>query len=34
MRYWRAFSEKPPPPRLKALLEGVFSGRGLCLYAH
>jgi hypothetical protein len=33
-RYWRAFSAKPPPPRLKALLERTFSGRGLYLYVH
>jgi hypothetical protein len=33
-RDWRAFSEKPPPPELKALLERVFSGQGLCLYVH
>jgi hypothetical protein len=33
-RYWRAFSDKPPPEKLRALLEWVFSGRGLCLYAH
>jgi hypothetical protein len=26
------FSETPPPPQLKALLERVFSGRGLYLY--
>jgi hypothetical protein len=32
-RYWRAFSDKPPPLELKALLEQVFSGRGLYLYA-
>jgi hypothetical protein len=32
MRYWRAFSEKPLPPRLKALLERAFSGRGPYLY--
>jgi hypothetical protein len=32
MRYWRAFSGKPPPPRLRALLERVFSGGGLYLY--
>ena len=31
-RYWRAFSAKPPPPRLRALLERAFSGRGL--YVH
>jgi hypothetical protein len=28
-----AFSDKPPPLELKALLEQVFSGRGLYLYA-
>ncbi|MDP9455988.1 MAG: hypothetical protein M3Q60_09390 [Actinomycetota bacterium] len=32
-RYWRAFSDLPPPPELRALLEQVFSGRGLYLYA-
>ena len=32
MRYWRAYSEKPPPKELEALLERVFSGRGLYLY--
>jgi len=30
-RYWRAFSNKPPPPELRALLDRVFSGRGLYL---
>jgi hypothetical protein len=33
MRYWRAFSDLPPPPEPKALLEWVFSGQGLYLYA-
>ncbi|MDP9487295.1 MAG: hypothetical protein M3Q49_16185, partial [Actinomycetota bacterium] len=33
-RYWRAFSDKPPPEKLQALLEWVFSGRRLCLYTH
>jgi hypothetical protein len=33
-RYWRAFCTKPPPPELKALLERVFSGKGLYLYVH
>jgi hypothetical protein len=33
MRYWRAFSDLPPPKELKALLEWVFSGRGLYFYA-
>jgi hypothetical protein len=32
MRYWRAFSEKPSPPRLKALPGRAFSGRGPYLY--
>jgi hypothetical protein len=32
-RYCRAFSEKPPPLELSVLLERVFSGRGLYLYA-
>ena len=31
-RYWRAFSDLPPPPELRVLLERVFSGRGLYLY--
>jgi hypothetical protein len=31
-RYWRAFSWMPPPRQLKALLDWVFSGRGLYLY--
>lgn len=34
LRYWKAFSEKPPPRELKALLERAFSGRGLYLYVH
>ncbi len=33
MRYWRAYSDLPPPAELKALLEWVFSGKGLYLYA-
>src|SRR3954464_10122310 len=33
-RYWRAFSEMDPPSELKALLDRIFSGRGLYLYAH
>ncbi len=32
-RYWKAFSDLPPPLELKTLLERVFSGRGLYLYA-
>jgi hypothetical protein len=33
-RYWRAFTDLPPPQELRALLESVFSGEGLYLYAH
>ncbi len=33
IRYRRAFSELLPPPELSALLEWVFSGKGLYLYA-
>ena len=32
-RYCRVFSDKSPSKELKALLEWVFSGRGLYLYA-
>jgi len=32
-RYWRAFSGMDPPQELGALLDWVFSGRGLHLYA-
>ena len=32
-RYWKAFSGKPPPEELRVLLELLFSGRGLYLYA-
>jgi hypothetical protein len=31
-RYWRAFCGMPPPQELRALLDRVFSGRGLYLY--
>jgi DDE superfamily endonuclease len=31
-RYWRAFSDKPPPRELRVLLERLFSGEGLYLY--
>ena len=31
-RYWRAFSDLPPPKELGVLLERVFSDRGICLY--
>jgi hypothetical protein len=30
-RYWRAFSDKPPPKEIRLLLERVFSGRELYL---
>ena len=33
MRCWRAFSDLPPPKELRVLLEWVFSGKGLYLYA-
>jgi hypothetical protein len=33
MHCWRAFSDLPPSKELRALLERVFAGRGLCLYA-
>ena len=33
MRYWRAFSDLPPPKELRVMLEWVFSGKGLYLYA-
>jgi hypothetical protein len=32
-RYWKAYSEKPPPKELRRLLEWVFLGNGLYLYA-
>jgi hypothetical protein len=32
IRYWKAFSDLPPPEELKTLLEWVFSGKGLYLY--
>ena len=34
MRYWKAYSEKPPPRQLRRLLERVLVGKGLYLYAH
>jgi hypothetical protein len=34
MRYWKAFSDPPPPLELRVLLDRVFSGRGFYLYAH
>jgi hypothetical protein len=32
-RYWRAWSEQPPPPPLGALLEWLWRGRGINLNA-
>jgi hypothetical protein len=34
VRYWRAFSDLPPPEELRKLLERLFCGEGLYLYAH
>jgi hypothetical protein len=31
-RYWRAFTNLPPPTELRALLELVYSGQRLYLY--
>jgi hypothetical protein len=31
-RYWRAWSKAPPPPQLRALLDGVQRGYSLDLY--
>ena len=31
-RYWKTFSGMPTPKELRALLESVFSGKGLYLY--
>jgi len=33
-RYWKAYSDRPPPKELRRLLEWVFVGKGLYLYAH
>jgi len=32
VRYWRAFSDLPPPEELRKLLERLFSGESLYLY--
>jgi hypothetical protein len=34
MRYWKAYSNRPPPKELRRLLEWVFVGKGLYLYVH
>ena len=31
-RYWKAFSDLPPPEELRVLLDWVFSGRELYFY--
>ncbi len=33
-RYWKAYSDRPPPKELRRLLEWVFVGKGLYLYVH
>jgi hypothetical protein len=33
VRYWQAWSVKPPPPPLQALLDWVWQGRPLHFYA-
>jgi hypothetical protein len=32
-RYWQAWSVKPPPPQLQALLDWLWQGQGIDLYA-
>ena len=35
VRYWQAYSDLPPPNKeLRKLLERLFCGEGLYLYAH
>ena len=33
-RYWRAYTDLPPPEELRAPLERKFAGEGLYLYVH
>jgi hypothetical protein len=33
LRYWKAFTDLPPPEELRRLLERLFCGEGLYLYA-
>ena len=33
VRYWKAYSDLPPPKELRKLLERLFCGEGLYLYA-
>jgi hypothetical protein len=34
LRYWRAYTDLPPPKELQRLLEGLLCGERLYLYAH
>ena len=34
LRYWRAYTELPPPKELQALLGRLFAAEGLYLYVH
>jgi hypothetical protein len=31
-RWWQAWSDRPPPPQLQALINSVAAGHGLHLY--
>ena len=33
VHYWKAYSDLPPPKELRKLLEELFCGEGLYLYA-
>ena len=33
-RYWRAYTDLPPPKALRVLLNWVFAGEGIYLYVH
>jgi hypothetical protein len=34
LRYWRAYTDLPPPEELRALLSRLFAAEGLHLYVH
>lgn len=34
LRYWRAYTDLPPPKQLGALLDRLFCAQGLYLYVH